>query len=112
LLGERIAQAGAPRDRQEPALELGVGEGQGPAFEHLSDIRGARDRGAGGESVREVLRVTEVAPVGSFDRVLDPLLSPPRSEIDEGAQHTRCRQAALADRLLLRQRPRSMHPDT
>ena len=82
--GLRRRQPGRARQRQEEALEVGVGEDEREAVEHAPQRRHARPGADPVEGRTELLRVHEVETVGLVDRGLE---RPPRATVLHAERH-------------------------
>jgi hypothetical protein len=94
FLGEGSRQAGPGRDREKAALQLGVCEAEGVAFEEDSERSDAWLSGPITKGIEQCLRVDEVAGVGFVDRTLKGATAEAGREVDKGSDRA-CRGDAL-----------------
>jgi hypothetical protein len=83
--GPGLGKAGSTSDRQEPALELGVGERERWAIEQLSQRRNSVPAGQPTECRAESLRIDESQLVRFVDRDLQLTSCQPGGEVDQRA---------------------------
>jgi hypothetical protein len=89
LLRQGLRQARLARQWKEPALELGIGEGEGPALEDCSEGRDPALASALVEREAKGLRIDQIESIGRIDRFLDLLAARTHGEIYQGACHAR-----------------------
>ena len=82
-LGGRRGQAGGAGDRQEAALERGLGAAEGLGGEDAAQAATARAPGLGVEERRQAVGGDEPEPVGLVDRVFDAVGREAGGEVDE-----------------------------
>ncbi len=87
-LRQRRGQTGAPGDRQEAPLELGLGEGEGVALEQAPERGRAALGPAAGERRAQSLRIDEVEPVRLVDESLELARGQAGGEVQHGADRT------------------------